>query len=239
MAAEPIGLRPREREGLEASDDFSPAELAARPGPQLGDEGFFDLENTPAMPSAALGLEAEVDLRVGTLSKALGCLGGYVATSHALAELLLNRARPFVFSTSLPAALCAAAEAAVDVVEGDVPLRERLWALRAVALVRSGRQAEALEVLREVRTVLDEELGIEPARFHSSDDRKEIELRAVWPDAETARRDTEILGELVALVRDQKLRVLVSGFYPYGFVQDAFDDLEKRHSRGKIVLEGF
>ena len=50
----------REREGLEASDDFSPAELAARPGPQLGDEGFFDLENTPAMPSAALPLEADV-----------------------------------------------------------------------------------------------------------------------------------------------------------------------------------
>ena len=44
------------------------------------------------------------------------------------------------------------------------PLRERLWALRAVALVRSGRQAEALEVLREVRTVLDDELGIEPGQ---------------------------------------------------------------------------
>ncbi|SES48252.1 Transcriptional regulatory protein, C terminal [Pedococcus cremeus] len=44
------------------------------------------------------------------------------------------------------------------------PLRERLWALRAVALVRSGRQAEALEVLRDVRTVLDEELGIEPGQ---------------------------------------------------------------------------
>jgi 8-amino-7-oxononanoate synthase len=74
-----------------------------------------------------LGIEAEVDLRVGTLSKALGCLGGYVATSRAVTELLLNRARPFVFSTSLPAALCAAAEAAVDMVEGDVALRERLW----------------------------------------------------------------------------------------------------------------
>ncbi|HYI01837.1 8-amino-7-oxononanoate synthase [Hyalangium sp.] len=74
-----------------------------------------------------LGLEAEVDLRVGTLSKALGCLGGYVATSRAVANLLLNRARPFVFSTSLPVALCAAAEAAVEVVEKDVSLRERLW----------------------------------------------------------------------------------------------------------------
>ncbi len=74
-----------------------------------------------------LGIEAEVDLRVGTLSKALGCLGGYVATSRSVAELLVNRARPFVFSTALPAALCAAAEAAVDMVEGDVALRERLW----------------------------------------------------------------------------------------------------------------
>lgn len=74
-----------------------------------------------------LGIEAEVDLRVGTLSKALGCLGGYVATSRAVADLLINRARPFVFSTSLPAALCAAAEAALEVVQGDDALRARLW----------------------------------------------------------------------------------------------------------------
>ncbi|PPG18772.1 NADP-dependent oxidoreductase [Rathayibacter sp. AY1E8] len=83
---------------------------------------------------------------------------------------------------------------------------------------------------------LADELGIAAGRFHSSDDRKEIELRAVWPDAETVQRDTEILGELVGLVGEQKLRVLVSGFYPFDQVQDAFDDLEKRHSRGKIVL---
>ena len=43
------------------------------------------------------------------------------------------------------------------------PLRERLWALWAVALTRSGRQADALEVLARVRTVLDEELGLEPS----------------------------------------------------------------------------
>lgn len=74
-----------------------------------------------------LGIEAEVDVRVGTLSKALGCLGGYVATSRAVADLLINRARPFVFSTSLPAALCAAAEAAVEEVEKDDTLRAKLW----------------------------------------------------------------------------------------------------------------
>jgi 8-amino-7-oxononanoate synthase len=96
-----------------------------------------------------LGLEAEVDLRVGTLSKALGCLGGYVATSRAVADLLLNRARPFVFSTSLPAALCAAAEAALEVVQGDDALRARLWrnihrfakGLRALGLPAEPRSA--------------------------------------------------------------------------------------------------
>jgi 8-amino-7-oxononanoate synthase len=74
-----------------------------------------------------LGLEDQVDLRMGTLSKAFGSMGAYVATSRAVADLLLNRARPFVFSTSLPAALCAAAEAAVDMVERDEALRARLW----------------------------------------------------------------------------------------------------------------
>ena len=42
------------------------------------------------------------------------------------------------------------------------PLRERLWALRALALTRSGRQADALDVLRQVRTLLADELGLEP-----------------------------------------------------------------------------
>lgn len=96
-----------------------------------------------------LGLCAEVDLRMGTLSKSFGCMGAYAATSRAVAELLLNRVRPFIFSTSLPAALCAASTAAVDLVEGDVLLRERLWrnirrfaaGLRALGLPAEPRSA--------------------------------------------------------------------------------------------------
>jgi 8-amino-7-oxononanoate synthase len=110
-----------------------------------------------------LGLEAEVDVRVGTLSKALGCLGGYVATSRAVADLLLNRARPFVFSTSLPAALCAAAEAAVEVVEKDDVVRERLWrnirrfakGLRALGLPAEPRSAIFPVILGEPDAALD------------------------------------------------------------------------------------
>ncbi|WP_257452818.1 8-amino-7-oxononanoate synthase [Archangium lipolyticum] len=74
-----------------------------------------------------LGLEHAVDVRMGTLSKALGGLGAYICASRPVVELVLNRARPLVFSTALPAALCAAAEAAVDIVERDDVLRARLW----------------------------------------------------------------------------------------------------------------
>jgi len=75
----------------------------------------------------ALGLTREVDLRMGTLGKALGVFGAYLATSEPVARLLLHRARSLVFSTALPPALCAAAEAAVDLVEQGSALRERLW----------------------------------------------------------------------------------------------------------------
>jgi len=74
-----------------------------------------------------LGLESAVDVRMGTLSKALGGLGAYIAASRPVVDFVLQRARPLVFSTALPAALCAAAEAAVDLVERDDVLRARLW----------------------------------------------------------------------------------------------------------------
>jgi len=77
--------------------------------------------------SEALGLSDAVDVRMGTLGKALGAFGAYAATSRPVADLLLNRARPLVFSTALPASVCAAAEAAVQVVETDQALRARLW----------------------------------------------------------------------------------------------------------------
>ena len=72
-------------------------------------------------------LHGRVDVQVGTLSKALGALGGYVAGSRALIEFLHHRARPFLFSTSHPPAVAAAAIAAIDLLEGEPQLIERLW----------------------------------------------------------------------------------------------------------------
>jgi 8-amino-7-oxononanoate synthase len=75
----------------------------------------------------ALGLTREVDVRMGTLGKALGCFGAYAATSAPVRALLLNRARSLVYSTALPAAVCAGAVAALDVVEAEPDLRRTLW----------------------------------------------------------------------------------------------------------------
>jgi 8-amino-7-oxononanoate synthase len=75
-----------------------------------------------------LGVGDRAAVRVGTLSKALGCLGGFVAGSRALVDWLANRARPYVFSTAVPAANAAAAMAALDVVEQEPERRETLLA---------------------------------------------------------------------------------------------------------------
>jgi glycine C-acetyltransferase len=73
------------------------------------------------------GLHGRVDVQVGTLSKALGALGGYVAGSRSLIEFLYHRARPFLFSTSHPPSVAATCLAALDVLEREPQLMERLW----------------------------------------------------------------------------------------------------------------
>ena len=74
------------------------------------------------------GLHGRVAIQVGTLSKAVGSLGGYVAGSTALREILTQRARPFLFSTSHPPAVVAACRAAIRVMQEEPELHERLWA---------------------------------------------------------------------------------------------------------------
>ena len=73
------------------------------------------------------GMHGRVDIQVGTLSKAIGALGGYVAGSRALIEFLYHRARPFLFSTSHPPAVAAACIAAIDVLMEEPQLIDRLW----------------------------------------------------------------------------------------------------------------
>lgn len=73
------------------------------------------------------GMHGRVDVQVGTLSKAIGALGGYVAGTRDLIEFLYHRARPFLFSTSHPPAVAAACIAALDVLVEEPQIIDRLW----------------------------------------------------------------------------------------------------------------
>ena len=72
-------------------------------------------------------VHGRVDIQVGTLSKAIGALGGYVCGSRDLIDFLYHRARPFLFSTSHPPSVAATCIAAFDVLEQEPQLMDKLW----------------------------------------------------------------------------------------------------------------
>lgn len=126
------------------------------------------VERTDTDPPTAGALEAVLD----DLTSALGLWRGlpYTELEHAPAaeaeRARLEELRVTALESRAVAALALGRHAMVagelEVLTATYPLRERLWALRALALTRSGRQADALEVLRRVRELLADELGLEP-----------------------------------------------------------------------------
>jgi glycine C-acetyltransferase len=85
------------------------------------------------------GLHGRVAIQVGTLSKAVGVLGGYVAGSQDLRDILIQRARPFLFSTSHPPAVAAACREAIRVMQDEPELIERLWSNTRLFKAELGR----------------------------------------------------------------------------------------------------
>lgn len=86
----------------------------------LGDKG--------AGTASHFGLYGRVDIQLGTLSKALGVMGGYIAGSAELKDWLINRGRSYLFSTGHPPVVAAALIAALDVMENDPEPMRKLWA---------------------------------------------------------------------------------------------------------------
>ncbi|MEX2011082.1 MAG: glycine C-acetyltransferase [Chloroflexota bacterium] len=106
---------------VEAAEEFGAAVLVddAHASGVLGRNGRGSVDY--------FGLHGRVAIQVGTLSKAVGVLGGYVAGSRDLRDILIQRARPFLFSTSHPPAVAAACLEAIRVFEEEPELLERLW----------------------------------------------------------------------------------------------------------------
>lgn len=84
--------------------------------------------------SEHFGVEKEVDVRMGTLSKAVGSIGGFVVGSRTLVDYLVNKARSFMYTTALPPAACAASIAGLRLIREQPELRELLW--KNVTLLR-------------------------------------------------------------------------------------------------------
>ncbi len=93
------------------------------------------------------GVEHRVTVRTGTLSKAVGTLGGFVTGPPAVVNWLWNKARTQMFSTALPPALCAAATAAIDIIEAEPARRNDL--LRLAATFRQQLTAAGIETLQD------------------------------------------------------------------------------------------
>jgi 8-amino-7-oxononanoate synthase len=127
------------------------------------------------------GFETQVDVRVGTLSKAIGVLGGFVAGSRTLVDYLLNTARTQIYSTALPPALCAAACAALEIIENEPERRTQLHE----------RATHLRERLRET--------GFEPRGEESS---PIVPVVLAEPDRAVATsRELETKGFLVPAIR--------------------------------------
>jgi 8-amino-7-oxononanoate synthase len=103
------------------------------------------------------GMEGHAHVRVGTLSKALGSLGGFVAAQQPLIDWLANRARPYVFSTAAPAAVAAAGLKAIEIVRREPERRQKL--LTTAVELRRQLVAQGWTRLRSLSQIVPVILG--------------------------------------------------------------------------------
>ena len=108
------------------------------------------------------GVEDRVPVVMGTLSKAIGSLGGYIAGSQVLIDFIRNRVRSYIFDTSLPPASVAASIAAIDIIQNEPERREHLWNL--VNQFKSGITETGLTILPSHSAIIPVLIGeAEPA----------------------------------------------------------------------------
>ena len=162
------------------------------------------------------GVAGEVDIQMGTLGKALGSFGAYAAASREMVEYLVNRARSFIFSTSLPPAVLAASLAAVELVDSSEGAQLRGQLDRNVALFRSavavtgfdtmgsGTQivplfvGEAEQAMAFTQRLLDEGIfvqGIRPPTVPAGTCRLRCTLMATHEEADLLRT-AEAMGRI-------------------------------------------
>jgi glycine C-acetyltransferase len=100
------------------------------------------------------GVQSEIDIHMGTLGKAVGCFGAYVAASEEIIEYLVNRARSFIFSTSLPPAVMASSLAALDIIDSSVGMELRNRLERHAAFFRAGLRSAGFDTMESETQII-------------------------------------------------------------------------------------
>ena len=122
------------------------------------------------------GLEGEVDIITGTLGKALGGgAGGYVAGSQNLIDLLIQRSRPSLFSNALPPTIACSANTAIEVMQRDTTLMDRLR--KNVATIRTGLSGLGFDCQESASAIIPIHIGDEADAIQKSE--RLLEL-GVW-----------------------------------------------------------
>ena len=98
------------------------------------------------------GLSDQVDIQMGTFSKAAGCFGAYVAGSKVLCDYLVNHARSFIYTTAMPPALAAAASMAIDIIQEDDKRRKQV--LENAHYIRSGLKALGFDTMSSTTPII-------------------------------------------------------------------------------------
>jgi 8-amino-7-oxononanoate synthase len=158
------------------------------------------LGRTGAGLAEALGVSDRVDVHMGTLGKALGAFGAYVAGTRPLRELLVSRARTFVFTTALPPAACGAALAALEVIRAEPQRRAHVMAL--AERMKAGLTALGFDVSQVASPILPVVLGSETRALAASAALRErgFFVRAIRPP--TVPRGTSRLRVALSAAHD-------------------------------------
>lgn len=141
----------RLREIIELADRYNSTVLVddAHGVGVLGESGRGSLEH--------LGITHSSVIQMGTLGKAIGTFGAYATGSKKLKELLMNKMRPFIYTTSLPPAICAAAIAAIDVMQKEPWRRKKV--VQNAAVVREALNKQGFDTLKSSTQIIPVVIG--------------------------------------------------------------------------------
>jgi 8-amino-7-oxononanoate synthase len=98
------------------------------------------------------GVERQIDIQMGTLSKAAGSFGAYVAGSRELVEFFINKARSFIYTTGLPPSVAAASLKAVEIIGSEPELRSKLW--MNTLTIREGLRRMGFDTMRSETPII-------------------------------------------------------------------------------------